>query len=107
MSKCRERFRSRSTSLRWLSTALIMSVIARGTETRPAATFCPAKNQSAAREAVSQKFWRRSGNAELDEGYFKQNLSLETLRATIRRTIRMVRASDDTARCFVNDPFVN
>jgi hypothetical protein len=42
-----------------------MSAIAHGTRTGPvAATFRPAKNQSAAREAVSQKFWRRSGNVE-------------------------------------------
>jgi hypothetical protein len=49
-----------------------MSAIARGTETRPVtATFCPVKNQSAARESVSQKFWRRSGNAEQDERIFQ------------------------------------
>jgi hypothetical protein len=47
-------------------------VIARGTETRPvAATFCPARNQSADGEAVSEKFWRRSGNAEPNEGIFQ------------------------------------
>src|SRR5947209_7309076 len=39
--------------------------------------------------------------------YFKRNLSLERLRARIRRTIRMVRVSDETAQCFRNEPFVN
>jgi hypothetical protein len=39
--------------------------------------------------------------------YFKRNLSLETPRATIRRTISMVRVTDETAQCFRNESFVN
>src|SRR5260370_2127255 len=86
MSTRREGFRSRSASLRWVSTALIMSAIrthltgkaTRGAETRPvAATFRPAKNQSAAREPISQKFWRRSGNAGSDDGISQAEFEFE------------------------------
>jgi hypothetical protein len=81
---------------------------ARGTKTRPvAATFCPPKNQSAAKDSVSQNFSADQKIPNRTKDYFERKLSLETLRATIRRTIRMVRVSDETAQCFGNEPFVN
>jgi hypothetical protein len=39
--------------------------------------------------------------------YVEQNLSLQTLAATIRRTIRMMPVRDETAQFFRNEPFVN
>jgi hypothetical protein len=81
---------------------------ARGTETHPAAaTFCPPQNQSAAKESVSQNFSADQKMPNRTKDYFEQKLSLETFRATIRRTIRMVRASDEPAQCLRNEPFGN
>jgi hypothetical protein len=81
---------------------------ARGTETGAmAATFCPAKIQSAARDSVSQNFSADEEMPNRTKEYLKRKLSLETLRATIRRAIRMVRVSDETAQCFGNEPCVN
>ena len=38
---------------------------------------------------------------------FKRNLNLETPRATVRKTIWMVRVTDETYECFRNESFVN
>ena len=52
-----------------------MSVSVRDTETRPvAAAFCPAKNQSVARESVSQKFGADQEICEADEGLFRAEI---------------------------------
>jgi hypothetical protein len=77
-------------------------------ETLGGAAFCPPNNQSAARESVSQKIFSADQEmADRMKDYFKRNLSLETPRATIRRTISMVRFTDETAQCFRNESFVN
>jgi hypothetical protein len=60
------------------------------------------------RESPSHKnFGADQEMPDRTKGYFERNLSLETLRATIGRTIRMACVSDETAQCFRNEPLVD
>jgi hypothetical protein len=80
---------------------------ARGTETRPAEATSPGEQPINSETIRLIKIFRRAGNAGSEAGLFQAELSWETLRATITRTIRIERASDQTVQCFRNEPCVN
>src|ERR1700731_3370660 len=116
MSTGQEGFRSRSAALRWLSTALIMSAIRTNFPGKAArrqkhlrwSRFLPAEELiGGKRDRLTKILAPNQEMPDRTKDYFKQNLSLETLHATIRWTKRMVSISDETAQCFRNEPFVN